>query len=36
MVEDFIEEGYTPEGLVNFLSLLGWSPDSEEEIFTIE
>ena len=36
MVEDFIEEGYTPEGLINFLSLLGWSPDSEEEIFTIK
>lgn len=36
MVEDFIEEGYMPEGLINFLSLLGWSPDSEEEIFTIE
>ncbi len=36
MVEDFIEEGYMPEGLINFLSLLGWSPDSEEEIFTIK
>src|SRR5699024_1851987 len=36
MVEDFIEEGYMPEGLINFLSLLGWSPDSEEEIFTME
>ena len=36
MVEDFIEEGYTPEGLINFLSLLGWSPDSEEEIFSME
>ena len=36
MVEDFIEEGYTPEGLINFLALLGWSPDSEEEIFTIK
>lgn len=36
MVEDFIEEGYTPEGLINFLALLGWSPDSEEEIFTME
>ena len=35
MVEDFIEEGYTPEGLINFLSLLGWSPDSEEEIFSM-
>ena len=36
MVEDFIEEGYMPEGLINFLALLGWSPDSEEEIFTIK
>ena len=36
MVEDFIEEGYLPEGLINFLALLGWSPDSEEEIFSIE
>lgn len=35
MVEDFIEEGYLPEGLINFLALLGWSPDSEEEIFSI-
>lgn len=36
MVEDFIEEGYMPEGLINFLALLGWSPDSEEEIFTMK
>ena len=35
MVEDFIAEGYTPEGLINFLALLGWSPDSEEEIFSM-
>ncbi|MDO5047040.1 MAG: glutamate--tRNA ligase [Anaerococcus sp.] len=36
MVEDFIEEGYMPEGLINFLALLGWSPDSEEEIFSMK
>lgn len=36
MVEDFIEEGYMSEGLINFLALLGWSPDSEEEIFTMK
>lgn len=36
MVEDFIEEGYMAEGLINFLALLGWSPDSEEEIFTMK
>ncbi|MDD7306120.1 MAG: glutamate--tRNA ligase [Peptoniphilaceae bacterium] len=36
MVEDFIQEGYLPEGLINYLALLGWSPDSEEEIFTMK
>ena len=36
LVEDFIEEGYMAEGLINFLALLGWSPDSEEEIFTMK
>ncbi|MDO4593823.1 MAG: glutamate--tRNA ligase [Tissierellia bacterium] len=34
MVEDFMAEGYLPEGLINYLALLGWAPDSEEEIFT--
>lgn len=30
-VSDFIEQGYLPEALVNFLALLGWSsPDGEE------
>lgn len=36
MVEDFLQEGYLPEGLINYLALLGWSPDSEEEIFTMK
>jgi glutamyl/glutaminyl-tRNA synthetase len=26
--------GYVPEGIVNFLALLGWSAGSDEEIFT--
>lgn len=30
------KEGYLPEALVNFLALLGWAPEGEEEIFTIE
>jgi glutamyl-tRNA synthetase len=30
------EEGYLPETLVNFLAFLGWSPGTEEEIFTID
>ncbi len=30
------EEGYLPEAFVNFLAFLGWSPGTEEEIFTLE
>ncbi|MGC6423065.1 MAG: glutamate--tRNA ligase [Flavobacteriaceae bacterium] len=32
----FKEHGYTKEGLVNYLALLGWNPGSEKEIFTKE
>ncbi|MCD8502804.1 MAG: glutamate--tRNA ligase [Bacillaceae bacterium] len=35
-VEQYRELGYLPEAIVNFLSLLGWSPVGEEEIFTKE
>ena len=36
-VSAFVEEqGYLPEAFVNFLALLGWSPASTEEIFTLE
>ncbi len=30
------ERGYLPEAIFNFLTLLGWSPVGEEEIFTKE
>jgi glutamyl-tRNA synthetase len=30
------EDGYLPEALVNFMAFLGWSPGTEEEIFTLE
>jgi len=29
------EQGYLPEAMVNFLAFLGWSPGTEEEIFSI-
>jgi glutamyl-tRNA synthetase len=33
---DFQKMGFTPEGLVNYMTLLGWSPpDSTQEIFTL-
>lgn len=34
---DFKEMGFTPEALVNYMTLLGWSaPDSTQEIFTLQ
>lgn len=35
-IEDYRELGYLPEALFNFISLLGWSPGSEEEIFSVD
>ena len=33
-ISQYKEEGYLPDALFNFFSLLGWSPEGEEEIFT--
>jgi glutamyl-tRNA synthetase len=33
-VDQFRNEGYLPEALVNFLALLGWSWDDKSELFT--
>jgi glutamyl-tRNA synthetase len=33
-VEEFMEQGYLPEALVNYLALLGWSPNGDEEILS--
>ncbi len=30
------ERGFLPEGLVNYLALLGWHPSGEQEVFTME
>lgn len=34
--EDLIEEGFLPEAIINYIALLGWSPDTNEEFFTLE
>jgi glutamyl-tRNA synthetase len=34
-VEAFGEQGIIPEGMVNFLALLGWSLDGQTELFTL-
>lgn len=33
---EYRDEGYLPEAVFNFLALLGWSPKSDQEIFTKE
>jgi glutamyl-tRNA synthetase len=35
-IEEYIEQGYLPEALRNFLCLLGWSPKDNREILAIE
>jgi glutamyl-tRNA synthetase len=35
-VDEFREEGYIPEALMNFLALLGWAPDGETTIMSAE
>lgn len=35
-VEQYKKLGYLPEGIVNFLALLGWAPAGEQEIFNRE
>lgn len=35
-VSDFKKKGYLPEGLVNYLALVGWSPKDNKEIFTMD
>lgn len=35
-IEDYKKLGYLPEAMFNFISLLGWSPTGEEEIFSKE
>lgn len=35
-VEEFKAQGYLPEAIVNYLTLLGWSPGNDQEIFSVE
>lgn len=35
-VEDFKRSGYLSKGLVNYLALVGWSPDDNTEIMTLD
>ncbi|MCS7169756.1 MAG: glutamate--tRNA ligase, partial [Candidatus Kapabacteria bacterium] len=35
-VEDFRQQGYFPEALLNFVALLGWNPTPDRDIFTLD
>lgn len=35
-VEQYIEKGYLPEALINYIALLGWSPQSNQEVLSRE
>ena len=34
--EQLIEKGYLPQAIINYIALLGWSPKSNDEIFSLE
>ena len=33
---DYINDGYLPEALLNFLALLGWNPRADEEVYSLD
>jgi glutamyl/glutaminyl-tRNA synthetase len=35
-LKDFLEKGYLPKAILNYLVLLGWHPKDNQEIFTME
>jgi glutamyl-tRNA synthetase len=34
-VKEYLDQGYLPETLINFLAFLGWNPGTEREIFSL-
>ena len=34
--DEYLKDGYLPQAIVNFLGLLGWHPDDDQEIMSIE
>ena len=33
---EFRQEGYLPEAMINYLSLLGWNDGTEQEVFSLQ
>ena len=34
--EDLIDQGFLTESVINFVALLGWSPEDNNEFFTLD
>ena len=34
--QDLVAKGYLPEAILNYIALLGWSPESDQEIYTLD
>lgn len=34
--EELLEQGFVPEAVVNYIALLGWSPEDNREIFSLQ
>lgn len=34
--EDLLEQGFLPEAIINFVALLGWSPEEDREIYSLD
>ena len=34
--EDLVEQGFLPEAIVNYIALLGWIPEDNQEIFSLD
>ncbi len=34
--QDLVAAGYLPEAIINYIALLGWSPETEQEIYSLD
>lgn len=34
--QDLIAKGYLPEAIINYIALLGWSPETDQEIYSLD
>lgn len=34
--QDLVKKGYLPEAIINYIALLGWAPETEQEIYSLD